>query len=146
MMIFHKWKIISSDGNHLFFHFSTQTTNRNYDINSIKSGIPLWNNWAIEHVADFDKDLELTLLTIRYLWTHEIRWSRADKRAPMRIFRKIFWPKVRWTWTMDNVVSEALVTTRIRVTDPLQSVFKKKIYWNQLTTISNKSLIWHTWR
>ena len=60
MMIFHNWKIISSDGHHLFFHFNTQTSNRNYDINSIKSGFSLCNNWAIEHVADFDKDLEST--------------------------------------------------------------------------------------
>ena len=60
MMIFHNWKIISSDGHHLFFHFNTQTSNRNYDINSIKSGFSLCNNWAIEHVADFDKDLEWT--------------------------------------------------------------------------------------
>ena len=131
MMIFHNWKIISSDGNHLFFHFNTQTTNRNYDINSIKSGFSLCNNWAIEHVADFDKDLESTLLTIRYLWTYGT---------------KIFWTKVIRTWTTDNVVSEALVTTRMRVTDPLQSVFKKKNYWSQLTTISNKGLIGHTWR
>ena len=141
MMIFHNWKIISSDGNHLFFHFSTQTTNRNYDINSIKSGFSLCNNWTIEHVADFDKDLELTLLTIRYLWTHEIRWSRADTN-----FQKHFLDKSEKTSTADNVVSEALVTTRMRVTDPLQSVFKKKNYWSQLTTISNKGLIGHTWR
>ena len=46
---------------------------------------------------------------------------------------------------MDNVVREDLVKTRMRVIDPLQSVFKNQIYWSQLA-IGNKGLIGHAWR
>jgi len=144
MMIFHNWKIISSDGHHLFFHFNTQTSNRNYDINSIKSGFSLCNNWAIEHVADFDKDLESTSQSgICDQGRRESNdLGRTDGHKPE--FSEKFFGK-KWEEHGQDVVREDLVKTRMRVIDPLQSVFKNQIYWSQLA-IGNKGLIGHAWR